>query len=231
MPTGNYVTDKTIAKVEDQIRSGEEVKFLARGNKVYESYQGSKDSIDYVKGKPRLAVTDSRLFIKIPKIMNSKILSYDFSEIGGMDIGDSGMTGTVVNFRTSGGKDYTFRADKPEEVELKQLAEYVRSQLSQTDATPNQNTNSQNNQSDMSTPTAQNADSRKTASCVECGAAVGEHASQCPNCGYDGPEHMKWLIIHLVLAIVTIPTLVGPVIFGWKVGTHFKKLGTPISEE
>ncbi|MFT4883554.1 MAG: ribosomal protein L37E [Natronomonas sp.] len=67
------------------------------------------------------------------------------------------------------------------------------------------------------------ADLHKTESCIRCGESVSEDATRCSNCGYDAADHEKRALIHLVLGTVSFPTIIGPVVFGWKAGGHWKK--------
>ncbi|KOX94867.1 hypothetical protein AMS69_03125 [Haloarcula rubripromontorii] len=215
MPEGNYVTNKTVSKVEDELRADEEVQYLARGNKVEQSYRGSTEKLGYLRGRPWLVVTDQRVFLKIPKAMSSHVDSFEYDELAGADLGNSGMTGTRVKFRTVQGKDYSFRADKPEDTELEMMVEFMREQASgqrSTGAAPSG---------------SHSADLHQTESCIECGQGVSEGVSRCPNCGFNPAAHNKWRAIHSVLAGFSFITIVGIPLAIWfylKAKSHRKKV-------
>jgi hypothetical protein len=220
MPQGSYVTDETIGKVEDELRPDEEVQYIARGNDVKVKYRGSSESLDYIRGRPRLVVTDQRVFIKVPKFINTHVESFEYDQLTGADLGNSGMSGTRVKFRTVQGKDYSFRADKPEDTELEMMAEFMRERVSgqqtaqsETDSTP------------TGSSTADRDDLHKAQSCVECGESVSEGVERCPNCGYNPGEHKKWFYIHALLAGVSGATIVGLLIapFFWIKGRKHRK--------
>ena len=221
MPQGNYVTDETIGKVDGELRADEEVQYLARGNDVEVSYRGSTDNLNYLRGRPRLVATDQRVFLKVPKTMSNRVDSFEYDELAGADLGNSGLSGTRVKFRTVQGKDYSFRADKPDGAELEQMVEFMREQ-----ASGQQSTQSETGSTPTASSTADRADLHKTESCVECGEGVSEGVSRCPNCGYDPGDHKTWFYIHALLAGLVSITIVGLLIapvFWWKGRKHRKK--------
>ncbi|MDS0280562.1 PH domain-containing protein [Haloarcula onubensis] len=197
MPQGSYVTDKTIGKVEDEVRADEEVQFIARGNDVEVSYRGSTDNLNYIRGRPRLVVTDQRVFLKIPKTIGTNVESFEYDEIAGADLGNSGLTGTRVKFRTVQGKDYSFRADKPDDSELEMMVEFMREQAS--------GERPQTSGSAGSTP----ADFHQTESCIECGEGVNEGVSRCPNCGYDPSDYKSKQRKNSLIGGILCATIIG----------------------
>lgn len=214
MSKGNYVSDETVGKVDGELRPEEEVQYIARGNKVEQSYRGSTESIDFLKGRPWLVATDQRVVLKIPKIMSSRIESFEYDELAGADLGNSGMTGTRVKFRTIQGKDYSFRADKPDDTELEMMTEFMRERVDGQQA-PESDTGTTTTASSSSN----RADLHKTESCIECGEGVSADVSRCPHCGYDPSDHKTWLYIHVLLSgtIVLLP------ISFFKARAHAKK--------
>jgi hypothetical protein len=211
MTRGSYVTPATTGKVEDELRADEEVQFIARGNKIERSYRGSTETLGYLRGRPWLVATGRRVFLKIPKAMSNDIDSFAYDELAGADLGNGGLTGTRVEFRTVRGEDYSFRADKPAAPELEMMAEFVRERAS-------------GQQSPGDAPPASADPTRhQTQSCRECGGGVNEDVSRCPNCGFAPADHKKWALIHLLLGTVSAPTVVGPLLFGLKMASHWRK--------
>lgn len=209
MAIGNYVTEKQIGKVEDIFWDDEQVEFIAKGNNVTAKYQGSTESFDNTKGWPRMVATDQRVFIKVPKLLNTKVESLGFDELSAADTGSSGLTGTEIKLRTVRGKTYIFKADEPGEAEIEEMVNYIRDQLTGEKPSETDNSNFESNSTtQMSSGTARSA-ARKTESCVKCGESVSDGVSRCSNCGYNPGEHRKWLYIHLVLTAVLILTVVG----------------------
>ena len=223
MAQGSYVTDKRIGKVDDELWDDEAVEFIARGNDVKSKYQGSETSYDNTKGWPRLVATDQRVFIKVPKLLNTKVESIDYSDLSAADIGSSGITGTQIKLRTIQGKTYIFRADEPDNPELEQMVDFIRSQI-----TGEQQTKSEPSASTTTTSTSfpDRAELHQTESCVECGESVSDGVSRCPNCGFNPSKHKTWFYIHVVLSGVSAATIIGILIlpfFIWKARKHRQK--------
>lgn len=127
MAKGSYVSDKRIGKVVDEVWADETVEFIAKGNNVKAKYQGSTTSFDHTKGWPRLVATNQRVFIKVPKLLKTKVESVDYDDLSAADLGSSGLTGTQLKLRTIQGKTYIFRADEPGDAELEQMVDFIRS--------------------------------------------------------------------------------------------------------
>ena len=223
MSEGSYVTEERIGKIDDELRDNETVQYIAKGNSLDAKYQGSTTNYNNTKGWPRLVATDKRVFFKVPKVLNTKVESVEYNELSGADLGSSGLSGTEIKLRTIQGKTFVFKADEPGDVELEELVDFIREQItdqpeaeSQTTSTTSTNTGSSSDRAEL----------HKTESCVECGESVSEGISRCPNCGFNPGEHKKRFYIHALLAGISGATLVGLVIvpfFVWKSRKHRKK--------
>lgn len=203
MAQGNYVTDKRIGKVDSEIWDEETVQFIAKGNDVKAKYQGSTTNFDNTKGWPRLVATDQRVFIKVPKLLNTKVESIGYDDLSAADLGGSGITGTEIKLRTIQGKTYTFRADEPDDTEIEEMVEFIRSRITgeqQTEPSPS---------STASSTSPDRAELHKTESCVECGESVSDGVNRCPHCSYDPEAHRKWWWIHTLLIGLLWATIIG----------------------
>lgn len=205
MSQGSYVNEKRIGKVDDELWSDETVEFIAKGNGVKVKYQNTSDSLDHTKGWPRLVATDRRVFIKVPKLISTKIESVDYEDLSAADLGSSGITGTQIKLRTNAGKTYIFKADEPDDTELRQMVDFIQSKIT---GEPQ----SEGEQSSTATPSPSPTDTdqlSKTESCVECGEGVSDGVARCPNCGFDPSDHKTWFWIHVFLTGLLWATLVG----------------------
>lgn len=220
MAQGSYVTEKSVGKVEDVLRSDEEVQFIAKGNKVKVKFQGSTDGINHTRGWPRLVATDRRVFIKVPRFIFTKVESVPYTDLSAANTGSSGLTGTEIKLRTVEGKTLIFRATDPNDSELKQLIDYLHNQI-----TSGQGSEDIETPSTGTTP-QQQEDLRQTETCIECNQSVSGGVNRCPNCGFNPAEHKKWMYLHSVLAGVSAMTIIGLIIapvFLKKARGHGKK--------
>jgi hypothetical protein len=233
MPQGSYVTDDTLGKVDDEVRSDETVQYIAKGNSLDAKYQGSTTSYNNTKGWPRMVATDQRVFYKVPKVFNTKVESVEYSNLSAADLGSSGLSGTEIKLRTVRGKTYTFKADEPGDAELEEMVEFIREQISNQSGPETQSASSDTTSpssttaSQSTTSSSDRADLHKTESCVECGESVSEGIERCPNCGYNPDAHNKWRAIHSVLAGVSFITIIGIPLAVWfylKAKGHRKKV-------
>jgi hypothetical protein len=220
MPQGSYVTDETIGKVDDEVRSDETVQYIAKGNSLDAKYQGSTTSYNNTKGWPRAVATDQRVFFKVPKVLNTKVESVRYNELSAADIGSSGLSGTEMKLRTIQGKTFVFKADEPGEAELKEMIEFIRGQIT-GQPEPESNTSSTTNTTTSATTSSssERADLHKTESCIECNEGVSEGVTRCPHCGYNPSDHKKWVYIHGLLCCTVI---LFPISF-FKARAHGKK--------
>lgn len=215
MSQGSYVTQERIGKIDDELWDDETVQYIARGNSVKAKFQGSTTSFDNTKGWPRLVATDQRVFFKVPKVFNTKVESVDYNDLSAADLGSSGMSGTQIKLRTIRGKTYVFKADEPGDVELEEMVDFIREQI--TDQ-PEPKSDTSSTTTTTSSATDQ-ADLHKTESCIECGEGVSEGVSRCPHCGYNPGDHKKWMYIHVLLSATII---LFPISF-FKARAHGKK--------
>ncbi len=57
------------------------------------------------------------------------IAGIDYGDVSGADLGSNGLTVPEVKHRTKRGKTYVFKADKSDEVELKEMVNSVQSRI------------------------------------------------------------------------------------------------------
>lgn len=135
-PQNEYVSEETVAEIDDLLRPGERVRYLAKGTggglelaDGGRNWRGNEKNAEIAtKGRVRTAATDQRLVIEVPQLTGSNEYSVPYENVTSIDVNTSLMS-VRLTIQTPG-QTYRPDVDGLTEETAREMAEFVREQMS-----------------------------------------------------------------------------------------------------
>lgn len=142
-PQNDYVSEKTVAKIDDIVDPGEKIHYLAKeaggGIDVEGSSAGSslfgndRSRKTGTTGYVRTAATDKRVLVKIPQALGNDERTVPYRNITSVDL-DLGMLYKRLSLQTPG-QTYHIDIGGLGKTECRKMARFVRDQISEAQET------------------------------------------------------------------------------------------------
>lgn len=132
---GQYVSEETVAKIEDILDPSEKVHHLTRGSTVDVEGSSAGSSLfgdDRSRkmsliGHVRAAFTNKRVVVKIPQVLGTDERSIPYDSITSVDL-DTGLVNKRITLQTPG-QTYHIEAHKPDKEACREISKYVREKI------------------------------------------------------------------------------------------------------
>lgn len=131
-PQNEYVSEETVAKIDDVLDGGEKVHFLAREAGGGVTIQGATEDEEKKVasgGHIRTAATDRRVVSKIPNLIGSEEISIPYDSISTVDL-KSGLVRTRLSLQTDM-KTYGIEIGHLNDDECKRMSRFIREKVSE----------------------------------------------------------------------------------------------------
>lgn len=132
-PQNEYVSEKTVSKVDDVLEKGEKVHFLAKGKGKGVKVRSSrirKKRIVATKGFVRTAATDRRVVCKIPNLLFDEDVSIPYHNMTDIDF-KSGFVGSSFLIIHTDTKTYRIDIRQLHKDEGKRMTQFIQEKISE----------------------------------------------------------------------------------------------------
>lgn len=121
---GDYVTKERLEKIEDILYEDEYVHYLIKATALKEGFQGEFDTISGLRGWERVAITNERIVIKIPKFTGNDKRVLPYEEVTGVEV-ESGLGSSKLILHTDT-KTYRIAGNEPSIAEFRAIEDFIK---------------------------------------------------------------------------------------------------------
>lgn len=141
-PHNDYVSKKTVKKIDDVIEPGEKVYMLAKegGESVSIMKPGSgTEQKTGTSGHIRTAATDKRIVVKVPQILGNDEISIPYESISTIDL-KTGMIQTKMSVQTDS-SSYEIGIGSHDKAECREFVSFIRNKVKNNNSANNHTQN------------------------------------------------------------------------------------------